>query len=130
MLSISIFLASLGGTVLFLGFRYWELARGERVIPHVRERLDIYVVTFWQMITRRIPTFEYATFIEWYHILVKKVAFFILVAARFVERKMMHVLEGARRKKSIKRGHTNSSFLKEVRNHKYSVEKPSQDTVQ
>lgn len=130
MISISAFIISLLGIVVLLYFRLWEIKRGSQLYGVQREQLDRVVVSLWVYIETHVPTFNRAVVLQIYHAIVHYFALIVLSIVKIVERKMVFLLEYVRGKREVKRGVTQSDFLKRVGDHKQRLEKPLEDTIQ
>jgi hypothetical protein len=99
-----------------------------------RVRLDEKLASFREFVERHIPTFDQEAVSRVYHQVTHSIVHYcalaVLSIVRFVERKTVSVLEHIRGKRDIKRGVTSSDFLKQVNDHKQSLEKPSRNSVE
>ncbi|MEX0652045.1 MAG: hypothetical protein WD509_01040 [Candidatus Paceibacterota bacterium] len=127
MISISAFIISLSGIVSLLYFRLWEHRNGVRILGTQRVRLDATVASLYMHLERRVPTLDHTLFFRIYHITVHYFALIVLGIVKIIERKMVTLLEYVRGKREVRRGVTRSEFLKQVAQHKESLEKPAKD---
>ncbi|HEC32827.1 MAG TPA: hypothetical protein ENI63_01030 [Candidatus Kaiserbacteria bacterium] len=124
MISISAFIISLSGIILLLYFRLWEIKNGIRLFSINRKKLDEKIVYLGVYIQKYIPTFNGETLFRVYHGVIHYLALATLVVLRAVENKTVSLLEHVRGKREVKRGVTQSDFLKQVGDHKQNLEKP------
>lgn len=130
MISVSAFIISLLGIASLLYFRLWEIERGKRLFNTERKRLDEKIISFGKYIENHIPTFNRVIVLRIYHFVVHYFALIVLTIIKVIERRMVYLLEYVRGKREIKRGVTQSDFLKQVGDHKRSLEKPSKNTIE
>ena len=127
MISISAFIISLSGIISLLYFRLWEIKRGERLYNVQRAVIDEKIISLNMYIKNHMPTFDREIISRTYHTVVHYAALIILNLLKIIERKMVSLLEHVRGKREVKRGITQSDFLKKVGDHKQSLEKQSGD---
>ena len=130
MLSISAFIISLLGIISLLYFRLWEIKRGRRVFDVKRKELDEKTISFEGYVRSHMPTFDRAIAYRLYHTSIHYFALMVLVAIKIIEQRMVLLLGYVRGKREIKRGVTQSDFLKQVSEHKQSLEKPPVDAIE
>ncbi|MFC1729770.1 hypothetical protein ACFL6I_05480 [candidate division KSB1 bacterium] len=95
-----------------------------------RRNLDNKVVSLGMYIEDHIPTLDQAIVSRVYHIVVHYFALIVLNVVKVIERQMVSLLEHVRGRREVKRGVTKSDFLKQVKSHKQSLEKPSPNRVE
>ncbi len=130
MISISAFVISLFGIISLLYFRSWEIRRGERFFSDEREKLDEKVISFGEYINKFSVIFDRSIILRIYHTTAHYFALIVLGTIKIIERRMVYLLEHIRGKREIKRGVTQSEFLKRVADHKQSLEKPPVNKVE
>jgi hypothetical protein len=130
MISISAFIISLSGIISLLYFRLWEVKRGARLFNIQRKELDEKIISFGEYIENHVPTFDRTIIPHAYHTVVHYFALIILGILRIIERWMVSLLEHVRGKREVRRGVTQSDFLKSVKEHKQSLENPSRNSVE
>ena len=130
MISISAFIISLSGIISLLYFRLWEIKRGVRLFNTKRKELDERIISFGTYVQNHVPAFDKAIISRTYHNAVHYFALIVLNIVKIIEQWMVSLLEHVRGKREIKRGVTQSDFLKQVRSHKQSLEKRDQNRVE
>ena len=129
MISISAFIISLSSIVSLLYFRLWEIKRGGRLFDSERKSLDDRVVSVGVYIENHMPTLDRAIMSRMYHTVIHYFALIVLNVVKIIEGYMVSLLEHVRGYREVKYGVTQSEFLKQVRSHKQSLEKPRKDDI-
>ena len=130
MISIGAFIISLSGIISLLYFRLWEIKRGKRLFNSQRSRLDEKLISFERYIEEHIPALDHTIVAHLYHSIVHYFALIVLGIVKIIEHWMVSLLEHVRGRREVQRGVTQSEFLKQVRDHKQSLEKPSVNEVE
>lgn len=130
MMSISAFTISLFGIISLLYFRLWEVRRGEQLFAKRRREFDTKLISLREHIKSRIPTLDQKVIFRIYHTIVHYFALVVLFLVKVIERRMVSLLEHVRGKREVTKGVTKSEFLRQVKDHKKSLERPQSSSVE
>ena len=120
--TIITFLATLLAVVLFLFFKVWEAKRRKKIAPHFRARADSLVSNAGTRIRNKIDDFyKNMSFKKAAEASVGHTARIIAATAQKIETGATHLAEKVLEPGGVRR-ETTSNFLKEVSNHKKSLD--------
>lgn len=130
MISISIFIISLGGLIGLIGFSLWEKKRESKVGARYREVLDQATRTGVEKLVKQIPVVDAHLFRRLYHNSAHLTALVVLRLVKVVEKRAVGVLNTVRGKRELSKTDTQSTFLKHVSDHKQGLEKTTVGPVE
>jgi len=130
MVSISAFIISLSGIISLLYFRLWEAKRNKQLFAERRRAFDIKVISLSEYIQDRVPRLDQRIIFHAYHTIVHYFALMVLLVVKVIERRMVSLLDHVRGKREVNRGVTKSDFLRQVNDHKQSLERPQSNSVE